>query len=101
MKIWQAILLPVLLVMMPVLSACDLFGSGSQAEQQREHYERQLEAYRKVQEANKQAQEAYNEQIRQGLDEWSKAYKTWVEQQQQQQLKQLEQVEGMPTDNQS
>ena len=100
MKIWQAILLSMLLITMPVLSACELFGD-SQEQRQREYYERQLEAYRKVQEANRKAQEAYNEQVRQGLEEWSKAYKAWVEQQQQQQRQQLQQLEGMPTDNQS
>ena len=99
MKIWQGILLVILLAAMPVLSACDLLGMGnSQAQKDREYYEQQLEAYQKVQEANRKAQEAYNEQLRQGLEEY---YKAWQEHQFQQQMKQLEQLEGMPSANQS
>ena len=101
MKIWQSILLASLLMTMPVFSACDLFGGGSQEQRQREYYERQLEAYKKVQEANRKQQEAYNEQIRQGLEEWAKVYKAWQEQQLQQQMRQLEQLEGMPSANQT
>ena len=99
MKIWQAILLAVLLVTMPVLSSCDLLGIGnSRQRQQADYYKRQLEAIQKVQEANRQQQEAYNKQLQQGLNEWSEVYSEWQQQQQQQQLGQ---VEGMPTNNQS
>ena len=97
MKIWQAILLVMLLVTMPILSACELLGLGS-SQREQEYYRQQLEAYKKIQEANQQRQEAYNQQVQQALEEYSKAYKAWQEQQLQ---KQLEQVEGMPTDNQS
>jgi len=99
MKIWQAILLAILLAATPVLSACDLLGLGnSQQEREQEYYQQQLEAYQKVQEANRKQQEAYNEQLRQGLEEY---YKAWQEHQFQQQMKQLEQLEGMPSANQS
>ncbi len=102
MKSWQSVLLAMLLMMMPIFSACDLIGLGdSRAQQEREHYERQLEAYKKVQEANRKQQEAYNQQLQQGLQEWAKAYKEWQELRQQQQAEQLEHLEGMSTDNQS
>jgi ABC-type transport system involved in cytochrome bd biosynthesis fused ATPase/permease subunit len=102
MKIWHPILLSMLLVAMPVLSACDLLGIGNSREkQQQEYYRQQLEAIQKVQEANQKAQEEYNRQVQQGLKEWEEAYRIWLKQQQEQQIKQLQQVEGMPTDNQS
>jgi len=102
MKIWHAILLSMLLVALPVLSACDFLGIGNSREkQQQEYYRQQLEAIQKVQEANQKAQEDYNRQVQQGLKEWEEAYRAWLKQQQEQQLNKLQQVEGMPTDNQS
>ena len=69
MKIWQAIFLSVLLVTMPILSACELLGIGSSRErQQQEYYRQQLETYKKIQEANRKQQEAYNQQLQQGYD---------------------------------
>ncbi len=97
MKIWQAILLSMLLITMPVLSACDLFGK-SRAQREREYYEEQLEAYKKVQEANRKAQEEYNKRLQEGLEEYFREYQKYQQQLQQQQL---EQLEGMPTGNQS
>lgn len=95
MKIWQATLLAMLLVTMPVLASCDLLGIGnSRQQQQAEYYKRQLEAIQKVQEANRQQQEAYNQQLQQGLNEWAKAYSEWQQQR-------LAPLEGTPTNNQS
>ena len=99
MKIWQAVLLSMLLATMPVLSACDLLGIGdSKEKRQQEHYRQQIEAIKEVQEANQKAQEEYNKQLQKGLEEWGQAYRDWQERQLKQQL---QQVEGMPTDNQS
>jgi hypothetical protein len=92
MKLWQGIAVAVLLVLLPVLSACDLLGVGdSQAEKERAHYEKVLKAYNEQQEAYRKQQEAYNEQLEQGLNEWSKAYGIWAKQRQQQQIKSAEQ----------
>lgn len=107
MKIRRAMLVAILLVTMPVLSACDLFGNGdSNKDEATEYYEQQLEAYieaqeeayRAAQEAYRQAQEEYYELIRQGLEEWLEAYQEWWDWQIQQQLGQ---IEGLSTDNQS
>ncbi len=98
MKIWQAILLSMLLATIPVLSACDLMGISNSKQKQQEYYRQQLEAYQKAQEANQKQQEEYYKNLQQGFNEWAKAYSEWQQQQQQQQLGQLE---GMQTDNQS
>ncbi|HJX13403.1 MAG TPA: hypothetical protein VJ377_07750 [Dehalococcoidales bacterium] len=95
MKVWQVLLLAILIVSMPVLSACDLLGVGG-GNKDREYYEQQLEAYRKVQEANRKAQEAYNEQVRKGLEEYTKAYQQWQRQQLEQQMRQIQGAQGTP-----
>ena len=100
MKIWRAILLAILLVTMPVLSACDLFGN-SRAEQEREHYQRQIEAIQKAQEIHRQQQEEYNKRLQEGLEKWSEAYGEWQEKVREQQMQQLEPIGGAQTDNQS
>jgi len=90
MKKRYAILLSILLVSLPVLSACDLFGGG---DREREYYQQQLEAYKKVQEANQKATEEYNKNLQKGLQKWSEEYKQWQEQQLQQQIQKVEEAE--------
>ncbi len=97
MKLWQGILLAMLLLLVPSLSACDMLGLGnSKQQQQDEYYRQQMEAIQKVQEANRQQQDVYNQQLQQGLNEWAKAHAEWQKQQLQQQLGQV----GVQTDNQ-
>ena len=83
MKKRYAILLSILLVSLPVLSACDLFGGG---DREREYYQQQLEAYKKVQDANQKATEEYNKNLREGLQKWSQEYKEWQDKQLEQQV---------------
>ena len=98
MKLWQGIPVAVLLVLLPVLSACEALGIDSQAARERAHREEVLKAYQKQQEAYRKQQEAYNKQLEQGLNEWSKAYGIWAKQRQEQQIKKAEQA---LTDNNS
>jgi F0F1-type ATP synthase membrane subunit b/b' len=91
MKIWQAILLGVLLLLTPLFSACDMLGAGSSRTKQQEYYRQQLEAIKKAQDADRAAQEEYNRQLQQGLEEYLKSYGEWAQQQQQQQIQQAEQ----------
>ena len=81
MKKWHMIPLAVLLVSLPFLSACDLFGGGND---EQEYYQQQLEAYQKVAEENRKAQEAYQKSLQEGLQKWSEEYNKWQEQQLQQ-----------------
>ena len=96
MKLRRSILVAMLLAMVPVLSACELLGTGNEQQTQRDYYEQQLKAIQKVQEANRQQEEAYYKQVQQGLDEWAKEYGEWQKQQQQQQVEQFTQQQ---TDN--
>ena len=94
MKKRHAILLAILLVSLPFLSACDLFGGG---ESDREYYERQLEAYKKLQEANQKTIEEYNKNLQEGLQKWADEYRKWQEQQLQQQVEAaVKALEGQP-----
>ncbi|HUU65435.1 MAG TPA: hypothetical protein VMW37_04945 [Dehalococcoidales bacterium] len=93
MKLWQGLLLVVLLAALPVLSACELFGSGTSREQQA--YEEQLEAYREYQEKLKEYQEQreaynrevieiYNEQLKKAYKQYEEGIETWQEERQKQ-----------------
>ena len=88
MKLWQGLLLAVLLAFLPVLSACELLGFGPSPEQQA--YEEQLKAYREYQEKlkayqerreayNRELIEAYNEQLKEVYKEYEKGIETWHE----------------------
>ena len=68
MKIWQMCLVIVLVVCLPLLSACGLFGK-SQAEKEREYQEQQVEAYNKAVEAYNQQQQEYRENLEKALQE--------------------------------
>lgn len=92
MKKWHAILLAVLLVSLPVLSACDLLGLNKK-EKEREYYEQQLEAIKKVQEANQKAQEEYYEALRKGLEEYLQEWQKYQKSVQQQQIAEIEAAE--------
>jgi hypothetical protein len=93
MKLWQGLLLAVLLAVLPVLSACELFGTGTSPEQQA--YEEQLKAYREYQEKlkayrerreayNRELIEAYNEQMKEVYKEYERGIETWNEERQKQ-----------------
>jgi uncharacterized membrane-anchored protein YhcB (DUF1043 family) len=79
MKLWQVIILTVLLVVVPVLSAC----GPSKAQQAQEQARReQLEAYQKQMDAYQKSVEAYQKGLEEGLTEYVKEYDKWLEQQQ-------------------
>jgi esterase/lipase len=99
MKKWRGILLAILLVSLPVLSACDLLGTSSSKDKEREYYEQQLKAFQQVQEANQKAQEAYNESLKKGLEDYLKAWQKYQQQVQQQQIAQIEAAEKAKTGN--
>lgn len=97
MKKWHAILLAILLVSLPVLSACDLLGIGDSKDKEREYYEQQLKAFQQVQEANRKAQEAYNESLKKGLEDYLKEWQKY-QQSVQQQIAQIEAAEKAKKD---
>jgi len=97
MKIRRAVLLSILLLAIPALSACDLLGMGNSKEQERDYYEQQIEAYKKIQEASQKQNEEYNQRLQKGLQDYTKAFAEWQYQQQQLQLQQL----GISTANQT
>jgi hypothetical protein len=97
MKLWQCLLLAVLLAVLPVLSACELLGTGQSAEQKAyeerlkayREYQEQLKAYQERQEAyNRELIEAYNEQLKKVYGEYEKGIETWHEERN----KQLEEI---------
>ena len=99
MKTWQALLLVILLVTMPVISACDLFGGGkSKAEREQEYYQQQLDAIREAQEIQRQQIAEQNQRLQEALQEYVDEYQKWQEDQIKQQMGQM----GLTTtDNQS
>jgi hypothetical protein len=89
MRLWQAAPLVVLLVSLPVLSACDFLGLGSKKSQEQEAYEQQvkaLEEQQAAQEEYQKEQQQYYDQVQKALDDYYKQYEAYQEQQVQQQL---------------
>ena len=101
MRVWQCILLAALVVVMPVLSACDLLGLGG-GQQSKEYQEEQIKAIQKQREAYRKQTEAYYEERNKALKEYEEAYKLWWEQQQEQTLGQYPKLSAdNQTDNQT
>jgi DNA phosphorothioation-dependent restriction protein DptG len=91
-KFRRIILVALLLVTIPALTSCDLFGNSK--ERERAEYERQLEYFKQVQEANQKAQEDYNERVKEGLEQWAEEYQEWQEAQTQQNIEQVQQQQA-------
>ncbi len=98
MKIWQVITLVVLLVSLPVLSACNLFGGSNDEE---EYYRQQLEALRQQQEAYRKSQEEYYKKLAEGLNEYLEAYQDYQDQVTEQQIQAAGGQAVIVTDNQT
>ncbi len=69
MKTRHLVLLIVLVVCLPLLSACDLFGGKSDAEKKREYYQQQIDAYNQAREIYRQQQEKYYEDLQKALQD--------------------------------
>jgi hypothetical protein len=88
MKMRHALLLAVLLVSLPTLVSCNLFGPSEEElrQQQIEVYQKQMEAYQK-------AQDEYYQSIEKSLNDYNKAYSEWQQNELQQKLQQVPGVE--------
>lgn len=85
MKIKHALIVAVLLISLPALVSCDLFGSKDK----KELYQLQIEAYQKQQEEYQKAQEEYYQSLQKALDDYNKAYEEWQKNDLQQKLQQV------------
>jgi ribulose kinase len=86
MKTWQAAVLVILVVTLPVLSACDLLGIGGKKASDQELYEQWVKAIQEQQEADRKAQEEYYRQIQEALNNYSQQYSEYQQQELQRQL---------------
>lgn len=103
MKLWQGLLLVMLLAVLPALSACEIFEAFGGGRKQQQAYQEQLrrhEAYKTYQEqlkAYREQQEAYNQEVVEAyeeyLNQYYKQYEEVIRIQQEQRQKQLEQIE--------
>lgn len=84
MKMQHVLLLAVLLVSLPTLVSCDLFGPSEEElrQQQIDAYQQQLEAYQK-------AQDEYYQNLEKSLNEYNKSYAEWQQNELQQKLQQV------------
>jgi predicted Holliday junction resolvase-like endonuclease len=81
-RVLSIILLVILLITMPLLSACDLFGNSKEKEAE--------ELNRKIQEELQKAQDEYNRQLQEAIDQYQEDYRKWQEEQSKQLEKELE-----------
>ena len=86
MKMRQALLVAILLISIPALVSCDLFGPSKEEirQQQIKAYQQQLEAYQK-------AQDEYYKNLEKSLNEY---YKSYTESQQNELQQKIQQVPG-------
>ena len=101
MKVWQIIVLIVILTAVPVLSAWASLGIKSDEQRQQEYYDEQLRAIQTQRDAYQKQMEEYYQARNEGLKLYEEAYKIWWEQQQEAKLGQYTQPTDNQTDNQT
>jgi predicted Holliday junction resolvase-like endonuclease len=82
MRALGIILLAVLLLTIPLVSACDIFGNSKEKEAE--------ELNKKIQEELQKAQDEYNRQLQEAIDQYQEDYKKWQEDQSKQLEEELE-----------
>ena len=100
MKVWQIIVLILILATMPVMSACVSLGIKSEEQKQQEYYDEQLRAIQAQRDAYQKQMEEYYKARNEGLKQYEEAYRTWLEQQQEAKLGQYQLTDNQ-TDNQT
>ena len=91
MKLWQAVMMVVLLVSLPVLSSCDLLGIGGKSKEQK-YLEQQLELMQAQQEAAQKAQDEYYQNLQKALNDYLQKYAEYQQSQAQQQIQAIQQA---------
>ena len=100
MKVWQIIVLIVILTALPVMSACASLGFKSEEQKQQEYYNEQLRAVQEQRDAYQKQMEEYYKARNEGLKLYEEAYGIWWKQQQEAKLGQYELTDNQ-TDNQT
>jgi type III secretory pathway component EscR len=90
MKLWQVVMIGILLVSLPVLSSCDLLGIGGKSKEQ-QNYEQQLQLMQAQQAAAQKAQDDYYQALQKALNDYLKQYNDYTQAQQQQEIQQIQQ----------
>lgn len=90
MKLWQGIVLAILVASISVLTACSALGIGKNKE--KAEYDARVKAYQDAINADNKAWADYNEALKKGLEEYLKAYGDYQNKVYEQQLQQ----QGIP-----
>jgi hypothetical protein len=85
MKIWQSVVIVLLLVSLPLFSSCQLLGIGGKSKEQL-YYEQQLQLLQAQQEAAQKANDEYYQQLQDSLNQYLQQYNAYQQAQQQQQM---------------
>jgi uncharacterized membrane protein YgcG len=91
MKLWQVLMIVILLVSLPVLTSCDLLGIGGKSKEEK-YLEQQLQIMQQQQAAAQKAQEDYYQALQKALNDYLKQYNDYTQAQQQQQIQAIEQA---------
>jgi lipopolysaccharide export LptBFGC system permease protein LptF len=91
MKVWQTVMIVVLLVSLLVFSSCDLLGIGGKSKEQK-YLEQQLELMQQQQAAAQKAQDDYYQALQKALNDYLKQYNDYQQAQQQQQIQAIQQA---------
>lgn len=89
MKKWQATIICLLLIALPLLSSCDMLGIGGKSKDQL-YYEQQLEIMNQQQQANAEAQQRYNEELQKALQDYLNQYAAYSQAQKDAEIKAIQ-----------
>jgi uncharacterized protein YlxW (UPF0749 family) len=84
MKMRHALILAVLLISLPALVSCNLFGPSKE-----ELRQQQIEAYQQALDAYQKSQDEYYQSLEKALNEYNKSYAEWQQQNLQQNLQEV------------
>jgi vacuolar-type H+-ATPase subunit E/Vma4 len=85
MKIRHALMLAILLISLPALVSCNLFGPSKE-----ELRKQQIEAYQKALDAYQKSLDEYYQGLEKSLNDYNKAYNEWQQQELQQKVQQVQ-----------
>jgi hypothetical protein len=86
MKTWQATIICLLLVSLPLLASCDVLGIGGKSKEQ-QYYEQQLQQMQLQAAAEQAAQQQYYEQLQKALQEYLNQYASYTQAQKEAEIK--------------
>jgi hypothetical protein len=89
MKIWQNIIIILLIASLPLLASCDILGIGSKSKEAK-YYEQQIQIMQQQQEASAKAQQEYYDALQKSLQDYMNQYSAYSQSQKEAEIKAIQ-----------